>query len=136
MPIQSEADLRVPKYGERPRKPGLYLALLHGREYPKEQMNDWGTDGPVIGPIRWCHTTYATDIKIEFESADDELLYFRDACFPGARHIEIVEDLLTYNGKYYGDWTVFAVNADEAAMPKDSFRPVRRRADMGRRFHG
>src|ERR1022692_918144 len=106
MPILSEADLQVPKYGERPDKPGLYLALLHGRKFANEAMSDWGSDGPIIGPIRWCHTTYATEIKIEFESADDELLYFKDACYPQPRYLDVVEDLLVYNRKLYGDWTL------------------------------
>lgn len=135
MPMLSEADLQIPKYGERPSKPGLYLALLHGREFPRQQMNGWGADGPVIGPIRWCHTTYATEIKIEFENADDELLYFRDTNFPQPRYLDIVDDLLSYGGRYYGDWTVFAVTFEESAMPKDSFRPTPRRTTLGRQFH-
>ncbi len=135
MPILSEADLTVPRYGERPSKLGLYLALLHGREFPNQQMTGWGSDGPVIGPIRWCHTTYATEIKIEFNNADDELLYFNEASFPQPRYLEIVEDLLVYGGRFYGDWTVFAVTSEESVMPQDSFRPTRRRSALGRRFH-
>lgn len=57
----------VPHYGTKPRKPGLYLGLFHGRHRPSQQMDDRGFDGPTIGPLKWCHTTYAAHIKIEFE---------------------------------------------------------------------
>jgi hypothetical protein len=115
----------LPRYGERPHKPGLYLGLFHGRHTPNEQMDDWGFAGPTIGPLRWCHTTYATHIKIEFECAEDASLYF------GQDHvnceIDIAEDLLVFDGKYYGDWTVFYIEPDECARPVESFRPTPRR---------
>lgn len=66
----------IPQYGTKPRRPGMYLGLFHGRETPMEKMADWGLPGPTIGPLKWVHTTYATDIKIEFESAEDAALYF------------------------------------------------------------
>jgi hypothetical protein len=66
----------IPQYGTKPRRPGMYLGLFHGRETPMEKMAGWGFPGPSIGPLKWVHTTYATDIKIEFESAEDAALYF------------------------------------------------------------
>jgi hypothetical protein len=50
----------------RPAKPGLYLAMTHGRHHPDDQLNGWGFDGPTIGPLKWCHTTYATEVRFEF----------------------------------------------------------------------
>ena len=115
----------LPQYGERPPKPGLYLGLFHGRNAPNERMDDWGFTGPTIGPLRWCHTTYATEIKIEFESPADASRYFGQDqvnC-----EIAIAEDLILFDGKYYGDWTVFYVESDECARLLDSFRTTPRR---------
>ncbi|GEM_PF-912660 len=48
---------------------GLYLHLYHGRKDPDEDLEDWGSDGPVIGPLAYVHTTYMCDIK--FAAAPD-----------------------------------------------------------------
>lgn len=37
----------------------LYIRLFHGRTDPNQDMDDWGTDGPVFGPYEFVHTTYA-----------------------------------------------------------------------------
>jgi hypothetical protein len=138
MTIQSEVALRIPNFGERLHKPGLYLELQHGREHPTQPMNGWGFDGPLIGPLNWCHTIYATTVRIEFQSVEDELQYFDEACFPDARDMEIFEDLLVHNGKYYGDWTVFILEPATISlvtMPNDTFRKVHRRGDRTKRAH-
>lgn len=49
-----------------PSEPGTYLKLLHGRETPDEEMDDWGPDGPWIGPLEWFHCTYMTFISLGF----------------------------------------------------------------------
>ena len=42
-PTGSVASLiRHVRYGERPRRPGLYLGLFHGRDRPDARMDDWG----------------------------------------------------------------------------------------------
>lgn len=123
-PEQSTANTL--QYGMAPKKPGLYLGLFHGRNDPCEKMDDWGFNGPVIGPLVWCHTTYASDIKIEFEQAEDAWRYFgsddRD------QEIETFQDMLKFDGKYYGDWTVYYVPAEDCCGPADTFRPNRRAA--------
>jgi hypothetical protein len=48
----------------------VYLHLFHGRKSPDEQLDDWGEDGPVLGPLKYVHTTYARDLKVE--TAEDE----------------------------------------------------------------
>src|SRR5690349_3416947 len=35
---------------------GVLLELFHGRKSPDEELNDWGSSGPVLGPFRWIHT--------------------------------------------------------------------------------
>lgn len=135
MPIASESGWLVPAYGEAPTKPGLYLALLHGRFSPRQEMNEWGFNGPLIGPIDWCHTTYATQIRISFTSEEDEQVYFPNPAFPDAQDIRIVDDLLVYEDCYYGDWSVFVVHPHEVANPKDTFRAAERRNYFPKQMH-
>lgn len=101
----------------------VYLHLFHGRNTVDEEMDDWGFNGPTIGPLDYVHTTYATDVK--FELPYDLARQFFPA--EAARHaawcknlkrpvdesnidiaLPIVEGLLVYEGKYYGDWSVSA----------------------------
>lgn len=111
---------KLPVYGEKPAKPGMYLGLLHGRDHPQQQMNDWGFNGPMIGPLQWVHTTYASAIRVAFESATDGLRYFGEE--EKEHELELSGDLLTFGGKFYGDWTVYCVAPGDCARPVDSFR--------------
>lgn len=88
----------------------LYIRLFHGRTDPEQDMNDWGTDGPIFGPYESVHTTYACRIKmIKADSSYDELLVYP-------------EDLVFYDGVYYGDWIVFdEQGVKETAYPITQF---------------
>lgn len=84
-----------------PLAPGMYLRLLHGRSDPKQQMEDWGDDGPCLGPFDWIRVTYNSTIGFgagEFETGPllggDDPIYFHN-------------DMLFYDDMYYGDWEVF-----------------------------
>ena len=72
----------------------LYLKLFHGRKDPTEQMDDWGSDGPIFGPYSYIHTTYAHSIKMGLDSDTVHDLY-------------AIEDMIYYDGMYYGDWSIF-----------------------------
>lgn len=87
-------------------------------------MDDWGDDSPAIGPLRWCHTTDASTLRIDFVDAADAALYFGDD-FDG--EVPMHEDMLMYEGRYYGDWTVYWVAPDECANPDDTFRQTSRK---------
>lgn len=87
-------------------------------------MDDWGYNGPAIGPLRWCHTTYTATIRIAFENEADAALYF-DEGFDG--ELPLHDDMLMYEDSYYGDWTVYYVTPDECAPPEETFRQARRR---------
>ncbi len=114
----------LPEYGTKPKKPGLYLGLFHGRETPMEKMDGWGFNGPAIGPLCWVHTTYAADIKIEFENAEDAELYFGPMGSPSSLTID--GDMLVFRGLYYGDWTVYYVGLEDCERPADTFRSTER----------
>ena len=72
----------------------LYIRLFHGRCNPNQQMDDWGTDGPVFGPYEFAHTTYACSVKLGKQNGNCDELY-------------IYEDMVYYDGVYYGDWSIF-----------------------------
>jgi hypothetical protein len=72
------------------------IELFHGRISPEEQLDNWGRQGPVF-IVDYVHVTYLCDIKLGLpQPAGDGDLHF-------------VEDLVFYDGVYYGDWSVFPV---------------------------
>lgn len=76
----------------------VYIRLFHGRKTPDEQLDDWGTDGPVF-EADFVHTTYAVHIKMGYQRDIFQELF-------------IMEDMIYYDGIYYGDWSVFGTNSD------------------------
>lgn len=72
----------------------LYIRLFHGRTDPTQDMDDWGSDGPVFGPYEFAHTTYAWDIKLGKPDGNCDELY-------------VFQDMVYYEGVYYGDWSIF-----------------------------
>ncbi len=72
----------------------LYIKLFHGRTDPAQDMDDWGSDGPIFGPYNYIHTTYTCSIKMGLDNGKVHDLY-------------VMEDMVYYNGVYYGDWSVF-----------------------------
>lgn len=85
----------------------IYIRLFHGRTDPQCDMDDWGSDGPIFGPYQFAHTTYASILRLgRQDNMCDEL-----HCF---------EDMLFYNGVYYGDWTVFGQETFETGKYKAS----------------
>lgn len=70
------------------------LELFHGRSHPEQHLEDWGSQGPVF-IVDYVHVTYLCEIKLGIpEPAGDGDLHF-------------VQDLVYYDGAYYGDWSVF-----------------------------
>lgn len=91
-----------------PLAKGVYIHLFHGRKDPNQDMDDWGHNGPVLGPFDFAHSTYGCDIKLSNE-VEAELRY--------------VDDMVYYDGYYYGDWSVFDVHAINAEPGKYSVMP-------------
>lgn len=89
-------------------EPGMYLGLFHGfkNEQEREETDDWGANGPCIGPLIYAHTTYCAHIKLRFK--DDETAQkfgFNEA--DDYNEIKIKGDVAVYDGMEYGDWTCF-----------------------------
>lgn len=101
--FQINMDLPIYQETDKDLGPGLYLALFHGRDDPAQDMDEWGFNGPVIGPLRYLHTTYVSNLKLDFASWGAMRRYFED----GDPVLWLKEDMIEYQGKYYGDWTVF-----------------------------
>ncbi len=101
---------------------GVYLHLFHGRNAVEEEMEDWGFDGPNIGPLDYVHGTYMTDLKIAmtdevcakfFPEEWERVEAFRAAHLGQVTigyaldyRIETVDGMIVHDGKYYGDWSV------------------------------
>lgn len=85
------------------------LELFHGRRDPDENLECWGSQGPVF-LVDYVHVTYLCDMKLGIpEPAGDGDLHF-------------VEDLVYYDGVYYGDWSVFSpaiLDAEQKARVTD-----------------
>ena len=95
----------------------VYLQLTHGRTSPDEQLTDWGRDGPCLGPFRWVHLTYCTDLH-----AEDGV---GQPC-----QFEIVADLIYYDGLYFGDCTLLsdAEIAESGRFAPEKFDEAKARA--------
>ena len=73
-----------------------YLRLFHGRNEPDEQLDGWGFDGPVLGPISSFHVTYGgATMRVSFEQLEEGMF------------LPFEKDLLVCEGKYYGDFCLF-----------------------------
>ena len=80
---------------------GVYLELFHGRADPDQDMDDWGEPGPVFGPFKFVHTTYATHVRLGADADDPQDLH-------------VIKDMVYYDGMWYGDWSVFPASTFRA----------------------
>ena len=115
-----ELPAPLPEYGrDTPPVSGLYLALFHGsggldREAGRKHYQDWGFNGPIIGPLSYVHTTYTHHVKVKFVRPKDLLMFERfatgvivDMCADLYLGEGASNDCLIFNGDLYGDWTVY-----------------------------
>ncbi|MDF0491566.1 hypothetical protein PX699_16730 [Sphingobium sp. H39-3-25] len=118
----------VPDPAPTPNTSGaLYLRLWHGRRDPAENLDDWGSEGPVIGPLAFVQTTYMCDVK--FAAAPEVMDRFFPAVMADWRQqgfsnvhgpvcdwrFTIADDLIEYDGVFYGDWSVFVSSPADVA---------------------
>ena len=81
----------------------LYLHLFHGRRAPDDWLNDWGIDGPWIGPLIAAQTTYAHTLKLMFVEPQDALTFGLD---PQQPWLHVRKMMLLHSGIYFGEWEV------------------------------
>jgi hypothetical protein len=80
----------------QPATSGVYIELFHGRRSVDEELDSWGFEGPVLGPFRYVHVTYACIVHVQME---DE-----------AFDLEFEDDCLVHDGKFYGDFSIIAAD--------------------------
>lgn len=73
---------------------GVYLELYHGRKPRNQELNDWGSQGPIFGPMDFVTMTYACHIRLISRDGAHEWDIWMD------------KDLVFYDGVWYGDWAV------------------------------
>ena len=88
-------------------KPGLYVEFFHGRPTPKEQMDDWGTSGPIVGPLDFCHVTYGSELKLSDNDQEDALVF------------NIEDGLVRIGDTWYGDFSAFHLKDPAKWLEKD-----------------
>ena len=79
----------------------MTLHLYHGRKTKDEEMDDWGSDGPVL-EVEGVTVTYEYDIRIMFTGQGD-YEFISQYC---------TDQLFYYDGIYYGDWSVQPLDKD------------------------
>jgi hypothetical protein len=99
------ATKELTDWGEMPTKPGLYLSLTHGRDFPQQFVNMRGPAGPKIGPLLYVQTLYAQQLTLRFANRRDASRYFPDASSV-KQELQVVEGTLIYGDKCYGSWDV------------------------------
>jgi hypothetical protein len=105
-------------------KPGLYLGLFHGfpEQETREEVDDWGEQGPVIGPLKYFQVTYTTHQRMEFIEPGDLSPYWDamkrsgwELYGSGDPYVEPAwsEDCIIFDGMEYGDWTLFVIGSND-----------------------
>lgn len=100
-----------PAWGEMPKRPGLYLSLSHGRDFPQQTMRQRGFAGPKIGPLLYMQTHYAQRVTLRFANRRDAKRFFPDTTLT-INSLEVIEGTLVYGDKCYGDWDVCYIAAE------------------------
>lgn len=73
----------------------IFLDLYHGRTDPNQDMDDWGSCGPIFEVEGGVTGTYGADLKF---------------CLPrfrGSGILAVHDGLVFYDGVWYGDWCVY-----------------------------
>ncbi len=84
-----------------PRK--MYLRLYHGRTDPAQEMDGWGAEGPTFGPLSCYVHTYCTTFRIHGDCSTSEVW------------LERYDDMIRWDGCFYGDMEVFLAGANNRA---------------------
>ena len=108
----STANNGLPGWGQMPHKPGMYLSLNHGCDFPRQVLKTEGFAGPKIGPLTYLKTRFAQQVTLGFENHRDAGLYFPETKSQEVQTLEIVAGTLIFGGKCYGDWDVCYISAE------------------------
>lgn len=79
----------------------VYVNLFHGRNDPDAVMEDWGEPGPLLGPFEWVQVTYLKNIRAEYIDKNGKSTL---------AHFAVVDDMVYYDGMYYGDFDILSTS--------------------------
>lgn len=105
-----------------PIKGKMYLVPIHGKMSPKQELSNWGFNGPHIGPLRFVHVTYNTHIGLGFEDETWQAAEaFGFALAKGEDYhsaeenavLDIRNDMLRYKYWYFGDWEIVIYQGED-----------------------
>ena len=81
----------------------MYLRLYHGRTDPAQEMDEWGFVGPTFGPLSCYVHTYCCTFRIHGDCNTREVW------------LEKHDDMIQWDGCFYGDMEVFIAGTDDKA---------------------
>ena len=88
----------------------MIMELYHGRTDPNQNMEDWGSQGPLL-LVDGATVTYGDSVRIKFtDQVDYEFL--KDF---------LHEDLFFFDGVYYGDFAF--IPADSGSTNEEGQKP-------------
>lgn len=97
----------------------LYIHLFHGRVHPGERLEDWGFEGPLVGPIDYFQVTYKGVQRYEYERSDlgaKNALAFNATPINETKDVEFVDDMFKFEGFYFGDFSIATYSDQEAKV--------------------
>ena len=103
----------------------LAIKLFHGRQRPDEELRDWGADGPLLR-IEYIHVVYFATFQVG--TTDNEEVWL-EPWTHGKHDGVLVDDLIHYDGMFYGDWNVLSVpesRVDGDFDPRKAVFPLNR----------
>lgn len=114
--IANSALKELPDWGEMPSRPGLYLSLSHGRDFPQQTMRARGFAGPKVGPLLYVRTRYGQEVVVRFASKRDAVRFFPEADSV-LQTLQILEGTLVLGEKCFGEWDICHI-AKEFCIPR------------------
>lgn len=118
----NEEDTTYPhgdKYPMAPTVPGLYLRMWNGnRDYvPGDYVDDWGFDGPHIGPLKYVQVTYGVTVRFEPADGCDITHFLPEPDKTDEQGLSINSlGYLCHDECCYGDWSIY-YHAGEPECP-------------------
>lgn len=85
----------------------IYVQLYHGREDPDDILEDWGTQGPLLGPLEQVQWTYQA-VKLHLPNYSEMIF------------LTVVNDLIYYDGVYYGDASIINLDPTSPVATTDA----------------
>ena len=108
----------IADWGPMPQRPGLYLSMSHGCDFPAQIMRGRGFAGPKIGPVLYVKTCCGQEVTLRFATLRDAKRFFPETVDKMPK-LQIVEGTLVHDGKCYGDWDVCFI-AEAFCLPRKS----------------